>query len=188
MSSSKKTNAKSVLVMLCTALIAGIEALPDSSFVLGTQTLTKAQILAPLQAYVASTLQTAADETAWHLSLQGEHVAEAAAKGMVELLKPYLQGRLGKSNPQLQTQFGISPVKKPQASVATKAKAAEKAVATRELLGTKGPKQKKAAIQAAAAGGGAPVAGTSPAVAPSPAASPAAPSAAPGATPSKPTA
>ncbi|MGH7297165.1 MAG: hypothetical protein ACRELB_19660, partial [Polyangiaceae bacterium] len=136
MSTSSKTNAKSVLVSLCSALVAGVDALPDASFVLGTQTLTKAQVLAPLVAYGAATQQSAADETAWHLSLQQEHVAGGAARAMVDVLKPYLQGRLGKSNPQLKTQFGIPPVKAAQPSAETKARAAAKAKATRELLGT----------------------------------------------------
>ena len=167
------TNAKAPLITLCNALAAGLQALPDTEFVASGQTLQKAAVIAPLQAYVAATQQTAADEAAWHTAVQKEQAAEAAARAMIEEIKPVLQGRYGKSNPQLETQFGIPPVKKAVTSAVTKAKAAAKAKATRALLGTKGSKQKKAAIAAATD----PSAGTpaTPAPAAPPPASPAAP-------------
>ncbi|HEY8090361.1 MAG TPA: hypothetical protein VIF09_21015 [Polyangiaceae bacterium] len=146
---STNTNAKAPLITLCNALAAGLQALPDTEFIASGQTLLKTAVITPLQTYVAATQQTAVTEAAWHASVQKEQAAEVAARAMIEEIKPVLQGRYGKSNPQLETQFGIAPVKKGQPSAATKAAAAAKAKATRALLGTKGSKQKKAAIAAA---------------------------------------
>jgi hypothetical protein len=160
------TNAKAPLITLCNALAAGVQALPDTEFVASGQTIQKTAVVTPLQAYVAATQQTAVTEAAWHASVQKEQAAEAAARAMIEEIKPVLQGRYGKSNPQLETQFGIPPVKKAQTSAATKAAAAAKAKATRQLLGTKGSKQKKAAIAAAGAPSPATPASPEPAVAP----------------------
>jgi hypothetical protein len=162
---TKNSNAKSALITLCRALVSGVQALPDPTFLLGGQAIAKAAVVAPLQAYVDAAGKTAADEATWHIAVQAEQAAEATARAMIDLLKPTLQGRLGKSNPQLQTQFGLTPAKKAQPSVAVKAKSAAKGTATR--------RQKKAAVAAVTA----PV---SPAAA---APAPAAP-----ATPAKPTA
>ena len=141
---TNQSNAKAALVTLCNALITGIGALPDKTFLLGGQTFTKAQVVAPLQAFVDSAAKTAADEAAWHASLLEERTDEAAARVMIAALKPMLQGRLGKRSPLLQSQFGLAPAKTVQKTVAAKATGIAKSKATRAVRGTKGPKQKKA--------------------------------------------
>lgn len=57
-------------------------------------------------------------------------------------------------SPDVLGDFGLAPPKPAQKSAAVKAGAAAKGMATREKLGTKGPRQKKAALAAS----GAPVA------------------------------
>lgn len=141
--------SKPALVSLCNALVTGITAMPDKTFQLGGQSYTKAQVLAPLQAYVDANGKTTADEATWHQSVQEEHDAEASARAMIDALKPFLQGRLGKSSPMLQSQYGLAPAKKPAKTVAAKAAGIAKSQATRELRGTRGSKQKKALTAAA---------------------------------------
>jgi len=112
---------------------------------------TKAQILAPLQAYVVLPSATAAAKTTYTKAVATEAEAKAAVVAMIEdVIKPLLYQLLGKSNPELET-YGLDPVKVPVKTVATKAAAVQKSQATRKALGTKGPVQKKAAKKAVAA-------------------------------------
>ncbi|HEY8040691.1 MAG TPA: hypothetical protein VIF15_12890 [Polyangiaceae bacterium] len=142
---TNKNNSKHALALACGNLAAGITSLPDKEFLLGAQTLTKAQVLAPLDAYEPATVTTATTRGAWSKAVIAERAAEIAAHAMIELLKPFLQARLGKSNPDLESMFGVAPVKPPKVTSAVKAAAAAKAKATRSKLHTLGPKQKKAA-------------------------------------------
>jgi hypothetical protein len=148
--SSNRSNTKLEFVSQCQTLATGVLALPDKTLTVSEQSLTKAAVAAPLQAYVAAAAQTASDKAAYTKSVQAEKVAEAAARAMFEQLKPVLQGRFGKSNPVLETSYGIPPVKTPQKSVTVKAGAVAKAATTRAANHTMGPKQKKAAKKAPA--------------------------------------
>jgi hypothetical protein len=147
-----KNSSKQSLVTTCNALITGLTALANADPVVSNgQTYTKAQLLAPLQAYVGLPAETAAAKTAYTKAVAAEAAAKQAVLAMIEdVIKPYLQTRLGKSSPDLET-YGLEPVKTPQKSAATKAAAAQKSQATRKALGTKGPVQKKAAKKAAVA-------------------------------------
>lgn len=83
-------------------------------------------------------------------------------------------------DPAVLGDFAVEPPKKPQRTAASKAKAAEKGVATRKTLGTKGPQQKKLALEAAAAPSAAPAGNEAPAAAaPALAGQPVAPAPAP---------
>jgi len=144
---------------MCSALITGITALAGADTVVsGGTTYTKAQLLAPLLAFVTLPALTAAAKTAYTKAVAAETLARTAAIAMIEhVIKPYLQSRLGKSSPDLVT-YGLEPVKTPQTTAATKAAAAQKSQATRKALGTKGTVQKKAAKKAVAATPAAPAA------------------------------
>ncbi|MGD0529709.1 MAG: hypothetical protein ABSE49_31525 [Polyangiaceae bacterium] len=146
-----QNSSKQSLVATCTALINGINALPAANSVTSAgKTYTKAEILAPLQAYVGLPAQTSAAKTAYTKAVATEHDAKAAAVAMIEdVIKPLLYQLLGKSSPDLET-YGLEPVKVPEKTVATKAAAAQKSQATRKALGTKGPAQKAAAKKALA--------------------------------------
>jgi hypothetical protein len=149
---SSINSSKQALSATCSALITGLTALTGADTVTsGGTTYTKAQLLAPLLAYVPLPAQTATAKTAYTRATAAEAVARDAAFDMIEhVIKPYLQSRLGKSSPELET-YGLSPVKVAQPTAATKAAAAQKSQATRKALGTKGTTQKKAAKKAIAA-------------------------------------
>jgi hypothetical protein len=156
------SKSKQSLAATCSALITGLNSLTGADTVVsGGKTYTKAQLLAPLQVYVVLPTQTAAAKTAYTKAVAAEGDAKAAVIAMIEdVIKPYLQTRLGKTSPDLAT-YGLPPAKLPAKTAATKAEAAEKALATRKALGTKGPVQKKAAKKALEAQPAAPA--TSPA-------------------------
>lgn len=137
---TKHTDTKLEFLTLCQSLITGFEALPDTTFVIDGQTLTKQQVLQPLQDYVAAEALVVPAEAAYHATVQKAHGAEAPARAMVANVKPYLRTRLGKSNPALKSQFGVTPAKTPQRTAATKAEAATKAKATRAKNHPKAPK------------------------------------------------
>ena len=128
---TNNTDTKLDFVTLCQTIVSGFQALTDTTYVIEGQTLTKQQVLQPLQDYVAAEALVAPAEAAYHGAVRKAHAAEAPARTTVANLKPYLKIRLGKSNPALKSQFGISPAKAPQKTAATKAEAATKAKATR---------------------------------------------------------
>ena len=143
------TSSKQSLSSTCAALITGLTTLAniDTVEVNGT-TYKRAQLIAPLQAYVLLPPATANAKTAYTKAVAAEAAAKAAVVLMIEdVIKPLLHARLGKSSPDLET-YGLQPVKVPQKTVATKAAAAQKSQATRKALGTKGTTQKKAAKKA----------------------------------------
>ena len=145
-------SSKQSLASTCNALITGLTALPAANSVVSAgTTYTKAQILAPLQAYAVLPPATAAAKATYTKAVAAEGVARVAAIAMIEdVVKPLLYQLLGKSSPDLET-YGLDPVKAPVKTVATKAAAVQKSQATRKALGTKGPVQKKAAKKAVAA-------------------------------------
>jgi hypothetical protein len=144
-------SSKLSLVATCNALVTGLNALPAASNVVAAgKTYTKAELLAPLQAYVVLPPATAAAKTAYTKAVATEAEAKAAVVAMIEdVIKPFLQQLLGKSSPDLET-YGLEPAKTPVKTVATKAAAVQKSQATRKALGTKGPVQKEAAKKALA--------------------------------------
>ena len=165
---------KQSLLATINALIAGLTALTDLTTVVANgQTYTKAQLLAPLQAYVPLPAATANAKTAYSKAVEADAAAKEAAVTIIEeVIKPYLQTRLGKSSPDLET-YGLEPAKTTQPSAAVKAAAAQKGLATRKALGTKGTAQKKTAKKALAAQPATPAASTAPST---PSAAPATPS------------
>lgn len=88
------------------------------------------------------------------------------------------------ATPDTLADFGLTPRKKPVVKAQTKATAAVKAKTTRDALGTKGTKQKKAAKAKATSAAAAPAA-TAPAPTPAPAPAPS-PAVAPATAPTPP--
>jgi hypothetical protein len=138
---TKDTNTNEAFLTLCNALIGGVGSLPDKSFLLGGGTVPKADALAPLQAYVSAAGEVVTTDAAYRAALAKARAAKVPAQAMVADLKPYLKSRLGKTNPVLESRFGVTPDKPPTTPVATKAEGAAKAKATRAA--------KKAAVEAA---------------------------------------
>jgi hypothetical protein len=159
MSTNTKSNKLS-LVSTCTALVQGVNTLTDTTFTLDGQTVSKAAVLAPLNACIAAITATTTAHSNWTASVQAERTAVAAAVAMIAVLKPYLKVRLGKSNPVLKSEFGVAPAKAAKKPVAVKSAAIAKAKATRAARHTMGTKQ-RAGIKGAVATPPAPKAPTS---------------------------
>jgi hypothetical protein len=142
---------KLTLSVLCNALIEGLTPLADPTFTLDGKVYPKDAVLAPLHAYVVAVEATSASRAAWSKAVQDEHDAATAARAMIALLKPYLKVRLGKSNPALQSEYGIAPARKAEKTVAVKSTAIAKAKATRIARHNMGPKKRKGVTGATAA-------------------------------------
>jgi hypothetical protein len=132
-----------------TALVSGINTqLTDvTTFVFQDAQVPKTQVVSRLQARIDAAEKTKAARLAFHAAVAAEAQTVADTTPLVADLKAFLQSRYGKTSPKLQT-FGITQAKTPQKSVAAKAAGVAKAKATRAALGTKGKKQRKAAVEA----------------------------------------
>ncbi len=147
----KKNGNRTSFLNLCKALHDGLTALANADpLYLGDKTYAKADVLGVLQTYILAMAALAVARQASRQALQAVDPAEAAAKEMVDLLKPYLQGRLGKDNAKLET-YGFAPLKPAEKTAATKASAAAKSNQTRKALHTMGSKQRKTAKKQLAA-------------------------------------
>jgi hypothetical protein len=131
MSTSSKIN-KQTFASECSALITGVTAMTDKSFLMGGGTVAKADALQPMQDYVDAEEEVTTTDAAYRAAVAKAHAAEVPALAMVADLKPYLRARLGKTNPALKSQFGIDPIQPPTTKVATKAAGVAKASATRK--------------------------------------------------------
>jgi hypothetical protein len=136
-----------------TAMVSGIDTeLTDIvAFVFREQPIQKTQVVSRLQARIAAAENTKVARLALHAAVAAEALSVADTAPLLVDLKSFLQSRYGKSNPKLQT-FGITQAKTPQKSTLAKARGVAKGRVTRAVLGTKGKKQRKAAVQALAAG------------------------------------
>ena len=126
------------------ALIAGLMAdyQPDDEFLLQAGTLTRDQLIAQFQKFVASAETTKSSYQVWRADVQAERVVEQTAAPLRAGVKSVLVGRFGKSGTQLTT-YGFEPAKVPVKSPLVKTTAAVKAAATRTARGTRGSVQKK---------------------------------------------
>jgi hypothetical protein len=132
-----------------TALVNGINTqLTDvTTFTFREMQIPKTQVVSRLQARIDAAEKTKAARIAFHNAVVAEAQTVADTTPLVADLKTFLQSRYGKASSKLQT-FGITQAKTPQKSVAAKGVGVAKAKATRVALGTKGKKQRKAAIEA----------------------------------------
>jgi hypothetical protein len=128
---TKDSSSNEAFLTLCNALIGGVGSLPDKSFLLGGGTVTKTEALSPLQDYVEADGEVKTANATRKAAVAKARTAKIPARAMVGNLKPYLKARLGKTNPLLESQFGIPAEKPPEVPVASKAAGAEKSKATR---------------------------------------------------------
>ena len=126
------------------ALIAGLLAYyqPDDEFLLEAGVMTRNELIASFQTFVASAETTKTSYLAWRADVQSERNAEQAVAPQRAGVKSILVGRFGKSGTQLAT-FGFDPAKAAVKSTASKTAAVAKAKATRAARGTKGSVQKQ---------------------------------------------
>jgi hypothetical protein len=133
---------KPTLVSRYSSLITALTADADTQFVLGGKTYTKAAILGMLSTYVDAHQATATRRQAWKAAVGEQETALTNARPVRAQIKTFLQGRLGKTSPDL-TRYGFEPAKVPTRTVAKKATAIAKNMATRKARNTMGSKQKK---------------------------------------------
>jgi hypothetical protein len=100
--------------------------------------------------WIAKTDAADAARVSWDTARRERDAAETKLRAIEEPLKDKLASKFGRANPIL-SEFGYKPAKTPERTAESKAKAAQKGKKTRELLGTKGKRQKKAALEAAKA-------------------------------------
>jgi hypothetical protein len=166
-----RSRAKNNVIAECLAAIAGLQKhLAGKTLILGGVSIAVDDIIAALTNYIALLTAASASKAAWQQDVQAARTAEASQIGPMRAdLSSYLEGMYGASAGIL-LDFGLTPKKKAQRTVKTKAEGVAKDLATRDARDTMGPREKEA------------IHGTVPPAAPTPSESPAAP-----ATPAAPT-
>ena len=126
------------------ALIAGLtkHATTITSLVIGGQSLTTAQIIAPLQARLASSTAAQSTRAAWQNAVKADTDERAKTKDFFSGLRKALEVAFAGAVDSL-ADFGLTPPKKRVVSPEKKVAAALKAKATRAARHTLGKKQKK---------------------------------------------
>jgi hypothetical protein len=113
----------------------------DSTVASSSGALTQAAVVKQLQEYSVPYTDMDAQATAYKQSRVPVKAQLAEARQYIAMLTLALQNAFGPKSPQLE-QFGLKPKKAPrQLTSKQRAVAAAKSLATRELRGTKGPKQ-----------------------------------------------
>ncbi|MGD0523904.1 MAG: hypothetical protein ABSE49_02100 [Polyangiaceae bacterium] len=126
------------------SLIAGLLAFfqPGDTFALAAGIMTRDQLIALFQQFVAAAQATKNSNAAWRTDVQAERAMELTVAPIRTGLKSILQGKFGKSGTQL-LQFGIAPLKVVPKTTEVMTAAVAKSKATRAARGTKGSVQKK---------------------------------------------
>jgi hypothetical protein len=130
-------------------------------FEIGGASVARAALLGTFQQYIDAAKATKALRLELAAQLAKEREAQAAAKPLRADFKVYLQGKYGRTSPQLQ-KFGFVQNRRPRRSAKNKAAGVEAASATRKKVGTKGRQQKAVAKAQASAPIGAPPAAPTP--------------------------
>ncbi|HEX8796544.1 MAG TPA: hypothetical protein VF765_36590 [Polyangiaceae bacterium] len=142
-------------------------ALLPASFRVNKQQVTPQIVVTTLQGRITTGKAVIEAETAHTAAVQADKDERAQTKPVIDGFKRIVIGMFA-NEPGVLKDMGLSAPRPAEKSAATKAKAAEKAQQTRKAVGTKGTKQKKAAIAAEHAA----QASTAPAEAPATAAAP----------------
>lgn len=145
------------------------------SFEMEGQTMTPDDVSTVFQGRIVTGKAVIAADNARSAAVKADRDKRQQTRGVALSFKRLLIA-LFAQDPSVLGDFAVEPPKKPQRTAASKAKAAEKGVATRKTLGTKGTQQKKLALEAAASTVAAPAGNEAPAAtpaAPAPAAAPA---------------
>ncbi|MGD0523966.1 MAG: hypothetical protein ABSE49_02415 [Polyangiaceae bacterium] len=170
-----KTSSRADVLAADQNLIDGIQkntAKLPASFPVGSVTTTPADMVTVLQGRITTGKAVIQAEAARTAAIQTDDATRAQSQTKVSAFRRIIIAMFLQS-PDVLGDFGLAAPKPPLKTAETKAAAATKAAATRKLLGTKGPQQKKAAKAAAAA------AATAPAPTAAPEASPGTPATAP---------
>jgi hypothetical protein len=113
------------------------------TLVIGGKSILRADLVARFQARIDAAEGVKSARGLLQSAIAYERTVDAEVRPLRAATKVYLQGRYGKSSPEMQ-KFGFTQTRKGKASTQTKAAAQTKAKATRAARGTKGKQQKKA--------------------------------------------
>jgi hypothetical protein len=124
---------RATFAALLAALVTGINTvLPGvDPFDVDGVTVTRANLLARIQAALDAITAVKAARTALQQAVATQVAALADARGLRSAVKTTAQAKLGKKNPALQ-KLGFTPTRTPVTPVATKAEAQVKKAATRK--------------------------------------------------------
>ena len=125
-----------------TALVNGLsKAIPAGtvSLLVNGQPVTVKNAIATLSAYLTLVGAIAPAKVAYHQTVQSANAQKAQVKQLIAGLTTAIRYLFGKGNPQL-AQFGVSSGVPSKPTAATKAQAVGKALATRVVRHTLGPK------------------------------------------------
>jgi hypothetical protein len=125
------------------ALVSGLLSTYQRSdtFSINGETLTRDEVTARLNAYIAAAEATKASRRQWLAAVQTEHASLLAATSLRQGLHGIVQARLGGKDATGLTAFGFSPAKSTKRTVTSKATAVAKTAATREARHTMGSVQ-----------------------------------------------
>ena len=126
-------------------IIQGVNAHITVPIMLGGQSTTATQIVSVFTAAIQATTALDTAKAAYQQKLAAQQAAFTAAHATAAMLKSYVLGAYGKTNP-IVTDFGWSIAKAAVISVKVKAGAAVKSAATRVARHTMGSKQKAAIV------------------------------------------
>jgi hypothetical protein len=116
---------------------------PSDTFSINGETLTRDEVAARLNAYIATAEATKASRQQWLNAVEAEHAGLLAVTPLRQSLHAIVQARLGGKDATGLTAFGFSPAKSTKRTVTSKATAVAKTAATREARHTMGSVQKK---------------------------------------------
>jgi type I site-specific restriction endonuclease len=136
------TNNRTTQLAADQALIDGLvkHASDIPSLVLGTQTITNADIVSRIQQLITSAKASAAAHVTWLAAVASDRALRAAQRQFLNDLRQTLRARFSTS-PTTLDDFGLTARKAAKPKPATQVASAEKAKATRAARGTKGSKQ-----------------------------------------------
>jgi hypothetical protein len=127
------------------ALVSGLQSTyePSDTFVIAGQTLTRDEIIARLNAFIALGEATKATRQQWQGAVEAERAGLVAVNSLRQNLRSIVQARLGSKGASGLTAFGFSPAKTAKRTVTNKATAVAKTTATRAARHTMGKVQKQ---------------------------------------------
>jgi hypothetical protein len=106
-------------------------------------TITVAQLLAKIDAYIALIAAAIAGKAAWQVQLTAVDTAATELDPLIDSAHTYVRGVLGAANPGL-AEFGLAPRKQVARTAEAQVVVNAKSKATRTARNTLGPKAKKA--------------------------------------------
>jgi len=127
------------------ALVSGLQSTyqPGDTFNIEGQTLSRDEVIARLNAFIALAEATKATRQQWLSAVEAEHAGLVAATTLRESLHGIVQARLGSKGASGLTAFGFNPAKTAKRTVTNKATAVAKTTATRAARHTMGKVQKQ---------------------------------------------